>query len=197
MNKLIFSAILGFLIWHLFFKVGQVEYQSGVIAAEAPTQTRIASPRSFMQAGYTITPLASFKIKAKVLSRQDYHTGRESDLSPIDLALGWGRMSDTSVLKDINISQSNRWYRWRVEQFPIPQHEIETHSANMHMIPANEQIKSALKQVKNGSLIELKGQLVSILGNDGWRWQSSLTREDTGNGSCEVIWVEDFYIHAQ
>ena len=25
---------------------------------------------------------------------------------------------------------------------------------------------------------------------DGWRWVSSLTREDTCAGACELIWVE-------
>jgi hypothetical protein len=24
---------------------------------------------------------------------------------------------------------------------------------------------------------------------DGWRWRSSLTREDTGGGACEVVYV--------
>lgn len=197
MKNIIMCAILGLLIWHFIYPVGHVQYPAGVIAADEPIQTHISSPQTFLHAGYTITPLENFAIQAKVLSRQDYHLGRETDLSPIDLALGWGRMSDTDVLKDIDISQSNRWYRWHVEQFPIPQREIETHSANMHMIPANDLIKSSLKRVKNGDLIELKGKLVSILGNDGWRWQSSLTREDTGDHACEVVWVEDFYIHAR
>ena len=37
---------------------------------------------------------------------------RESDLAPVDLALGWGRMSDEAILKDIQISQSGRFYFW-------------------------------------------------------------------------------------
>jgi hypothetical protein len=27
---------------------------------------------------------------------------------------------------------------------------------------------------------------------DNWRWRSSLTRDDTGNGVCELIWIKDF-----
>jgi hypothetical protein len=38
--------------------------------------------------------------------------------------------------------------------------------------------------------VRLSGYLVEVLGDDGWRWVSSLTREDTGTGACEVIWVE-------
>ena len=36
----------------------------------------------------------------------------------------------------------------------------------------------------------LRGQLVRADGQDGWHWISSLTRTDTGDGSCEVVWVE-------
>jgi hypothetical protein len=31
-------------------------------------------------------------------------------------------------------------------------------------------------------------------GRDGWRWRSSLTRNDTGAGACEVIFVRDFQV---
>jgi hypothetical protein len=34
------------------------------------------------------------------------------------------------------------------------------------------------------------GYLVEVRGRDGFRWRSSLTREDTGNGACELVWVE-------
>jgi hypothetical protein len=36
----------------------------------------------------------------------------------------------------------------------------------------------------------VRGYLVEARGADGWRWRSSLTREDTGAGACELIWVE-------
>ncbi len=39
-------------------------------------------------------------------------------------------------------------------------------------------------------MIRLTGYLVQVHGRDGYRWASSLSRADTGVGSCEVIWVE-------
>ena len=57
---------------------------------------------------------------------------------PEDLALGWGRMSDSDVLAKIDITQSGRFYYWHVDDFPIPRREIETSSANMHMIPSDD-----------------------------------------------------------
>jgi hypothetical protein len=101
-------------------------------------------------------------------------------------------MSDESILKDIKITQSGRFYYWHVNEFPIPREEIETHSANMHMIPANSQIEKLLKSVRVGQIVTFKGQLVEVKAQDGWHWKSSLTRNDTGAGACELVFVESF-----
>ena len=99
-------------------------------------------------------------------------------------------MSDESVLAAISISQSGRWYRWSTKNFPIARQAIETNSANMHMIPANDAIKQALNAVREGQIIQLVGQLVNVDASDGWRWRTSTTRNDTGNGACEIVYVE-------
>lgn len=164
------------------------------MAKAAPEQSKAKDNSNFTFKGYDITPLANFSLTAKVLSRKDYHFGRDSDLAPVDLALGWGNMSDESVLQYITIRQSNRWYRWNTQQFPIPRREIETSSANMHMIPANKDVEKTLKKVRHGEIIQLTGELVKVTNKEGFLWTSSLTREDTGGGSCELIWVEKLNI---
>ena len=119
---------------------------------------------------------------------------QESKISQVDLALGWGRMSDEAILKDIKISQRNRFYYWQVDEFIIPRAEIERNSANMHMIPSSEYIEYQLDKVKPGQVIRFNGMLVNVIRDDGWRWKSSLSRKDTGGGACEVVWLEDFEI---
>lgn len=193
MNRILLIAALGAGVWLVFFRQPAVELGPGVLAAEAPQQ-RTAGGEPFDFNGYTITPLQKFTLRAKVLSRKNYSSGREADLSPIDLALGWGRMSDEAVLETIDISQRNRWYYWKTPEFPIPRREIETSSANMHMIPADDYIKEQLDAVKRGEIIELEGKLVRADADDGWRWISSTSREDTGDGACEVVYVESFRV---
>ncbi|MCP1651618.1 hypothetical protein [Pseudomonas nitroreducens] len=139
---------------------------------------------------YSIYPLEDFSIEARVLGREDYHLGREAELSPTDLALGWGPMDDPRILADIRISQGNRWFYWHADKLPIPRRELETHAANMHMIPANDGVARTLAQVGAGEHVRLSGKLVRVEGDDGWRWVSSLTREDTGAGACELVWLE-------
>jgi len=170
------------------------QHGPGVIAADSPQQQRISHATSFPLNNYTITPLAEFSLQARVLSTQRYQLDRAAQLAPVDLALGWGRMSDETVLSRINISQSGRFYFWRVEEFPIPREEIESHSANMHMVPADGTIARQLSAIRVGQRVRIQGQLIEAKGADGWTWRSSLTRTDTGNGACELVLVKSLSV---
>jgi hypothetical protein len=63
---------------------------------------------------------------------------------------------------------------------------IETHSANWHVIPGSDDIRAVLDELRAGSLVELRGQLVDIEGAQT-RMRTSLTRDDTGAGACEIL----------
>ena len=174
----------------LFFACGEIKQPPGVFAPEIPKQTKITDSKTWDKDDYHFTALAKFDLKAKVLGKERYRFDRESDIAPYDLALGWGRMSDQVVVDRIDINQRTRWYFWKTDAFPIPRKEIETSSANMHIIYANEQVENELDNLLVGEIILLEGYLVSVKADDGWKWKSSLSRDDTGNGACEVVWVE-------
>ena len=161
---------------------------------KAPVQAEVADLLPIPFDDYAIQPMAEFTLEARVLAREDYWLGREADLSPTDLVLGWGEMADPEVVKQINIRQSGRWYFWQVDSFPIPRRNIETQSANMHLIAANDEVARTLKQIRPGQLITLQGYLVNVNADDGWRWRSSLTRDDTGANACELIYVKQLKI---
>ncbi len=162
----------------------------GVLAAEAPAQVNLRHGAQLHQGATTLATRAHFDITARVLSRKDYSWGEGADLVPMDLALGWGRMSDSTVLAHIDISQSGRFYYWHVKELPIPRREIETNSANMHMIPADPGVKRQLEKIRTGQVIHLEGFLVDATRPGGWHWNTSMTRNDTGAGACELIYVE-------
>lgn len=188
LRNLIILLAVAVLVWQ-WQATRSVSLGPGVKVPEAPQQTSVTNAESYAFNDYQITPLADIAFEAKVLSREDYLLDRESDLSPTDLALGWQQMSDESVLADIDIRQSGRWYRWRVENFPIPRQQIETQSANMHMVPMDAHIENLLESVQPGQIIRIEGQLIRAQGNDGWHWQSSLTRDDTGANACELVYL--------
>jgi len=191
MMRWLLIALLAFGAWNLWSDCS-IAHAPGIMAGVEPEQRPIsvAPPPQFQKNDYALRALAHFALQARVLGVEHYHFDREADLVPVDLALGWGSMSDTSVLSEISISQGGRFYNWRVSKFPIPRREIEVNSANMHLIPATPEVEKQLKRVRVGHLVKLSGYLVEARAGDGWRWMSSLTREDTGAGSCELIWVE-------
>lgn len=188
-KKIIIAVVIlaGVVFW---WQDRPVSQRPRVLAANIPTQQNITSATPFQYKDYRVVPLATFQIKARVLGKENYYLGREATLSPVDLTLGWGPMSDSRVLDKISISQSNRFYYWYTSSFPIPRRQIETNSANMHMIPANKSVARRLSSIRAGQVVQLQGYLVRIEASDGWRWQSSLTRGDVGAGSCELIWVQ-------
>lgn len=193
MKNLLLLIFLIAAAWKLFVS-DTVELGPGVKVLQAPIQQMVSGEQGFDFKGYQITRLASFDLKAKILSKEAYSLGRESDLSPVDLALGWQNMSDEKVLTQIDISQSNRWYHWHVKQFPIPRKEIETQSANMHLVPANDLVEDMIELAKQGQIIEIRGSLIRVESDDNWHWQSSLTRDDTGAHACELVYVDSFNI---
>jgi len=195
MGRLWTVGFMIFVLWKLTGGSDSVSLQPGIKVIDTPLQKTIEEPEPFEFKDYKITPLADFKLQAKVLAKENYHLGEERELSSVDLALGWGEMSAQQVVDQIQFSQSGRWYRWSVEQFPIPRRAIETQSANMHMVPSKGWIAKQLDSVKEGQIVALKGFLVRIDAKDQqWHWQSSLTREDTGAGACELIYLTDFQI---
>ncbi len=171
-----------------------IEHLPGILVTDSPRQVNV-KPSGFRIDDYQLTRKARFEIQARVLSIEPYHTGRTADLSPIDLALGWGVMSNQAVIDQLNISQSGRWYRWKYEASPpVPEQQIISNSSNMHMIPASKTVERSLKEIRKGDIVAFSGYLVDVDHESGWHWRSSMTRTDTGDGACELVYVESLSV---
>lgn len=189
------AALLVALGWH-FSGPRAVHRDPGVLVADAPQQHGLDAdpPRLPGRDGAAFKPLATFALSARVLGRADYRWDALAKLVPVDLALGWGRMSDSAVLQKVDISQSGRFYFWHVDAFPIPEGEIIDSSANMHLIAADRDVADAIARTRVGDVVDFDGYLVEIDWPDGRKAVSSLTRTDSGPGACEIVWVERFTI---
>ena len=105
-------------------------------------------------------------------------------------------MSDNRVIAAFDISQSARFYTWRpLSTLPIPREEVIAHSANTHVVPANDYVKKQLDRLRVGQVVELTGTLVDSARDDGAWIHTSLTRTDSGAGACEVMLVEHVAVH--
>jgi len=168
-----------------------VHPSDGPIAPDDPRQTDADLAPVTALGRWRLTPRARYDITARILAREDYRFDRLSDLIPEDLALGWGPMSDNKVIRAFEISQSARFYSWTpTRELPIARQAVIEHSANTHVIPADGAVARQLKRLRVGQVVRLTGYLVNAVRDDGVYITTSMTRSDSGPGSCEVLLVE-------
>jgi hypothetical protein len=190
------AMLLGFvavLLLALFWEGPERRLAPGVPVPYEPDQELIRDPRTWQFKDAKVTSLANFRVRARVLMTAHYWWGREASVSPLDLTLGWRVMSNQEVLDGLHLYHMHRAYAWsgRNGHLPASEDDIKAHSANMHMVPATEELAGQLRALRRGDLVDIHGYLIEIVFPDGGQWRSSLSRTDTGNGSCELVWVDD------
>ncbi len=168
-----------------------IHHAPGVLVEGVPLQ-KDAAPKVLPDVdGWKLTAVAEYELKGRALGTKRYHGGDNSGLVPVDVAVGWGRMSDESVLSRFSISMGNRFFFYEWDDEPaIPLEEIKNSAANNHIIAANSDVSSVVRWLRPGQLIVFKGYLVNAKGPGGRTWNSSIRRDDDGNGACELFYVE-------
>ena len=200
MRKIYIILSLIIILIGLFYllKNSEIVHPPGILAPDPPQQTMIKSFEKWSSDDYEYTALANFEIKARVLSIRSYGYDDMSEFCPVDIAVGWGKMSDQAIVDKIDLKQQHRWYVWQAKHFPIPRKEIERSSTNIHVIPASNEIEDILDNVIMGNIIFLKGKLVNVKKNDEkFVYKTSINRKDTGGGACEILWAENIKIIKQ
>jgi hypothetical protein len=192
--KLLLAVYIGWGAWN-WFTNRPVNAPDGVLAPAEPVQIDMPSGQKVSLARWTLTVRASYQVTARVLGVERYHFDTLANLVPEDLALVWGPMSDNRVLAALDISQSHRFYYWRlVKGSGIPREMVIVHSANTHVIPENALIARQLSHLRRGQVVTLTGDLVDGARDDGAWIRTSMVRTDTGAGACEVMLVHDIAV---
>jgi len=137
--------------------------------------------------------LAKYNIEA-VVKGKNGQSDYPSQISKYDLALAWGTLNDPDIDAHITYGQSGRFYfyRWS-EGTPVSPEYIASHSSNVHVIHSSKAVLKDIRAIGRNDHIRLTGFLVNVNFKEG-AWKTSLTREDTGNGSCEIMYVTDVQI---
>jgi len=137
---------------------------------------------------------ANYELKGVVKSKRKY-SDFPSQISYYDLAIAWGDLNKKGIDDFISYSQRGRWYYFQhTAASPVDIGYISNNSANVHIIHKNENVLNKIKKIKKGDLIKLKGYLVDVdfkESNNVELWQTSRSRSDTGNGACEIFYVEE------
>jgi len=169
-----------------------IKHPPGVLVAAAPMQQAMPAKAIGQVEGWNLIALAKYHLRGRVLGTKRYHNGPQSVLVPMDVAVGWNRMSDQAVLDQFSITMGNRFFFYEWESAPaIPPDEIKCSAANNHVIAANDKVASVIRGLRVGQIVTLEGYLVNATNPEGRWWNSSLTRDDSGNGACELIFVKE------
>ena len=173
-------------------------------ASEDPEQypPEDPSPITLELKGYRVmlTPRADYHITGYAVDLARDSDSRWEFAMPMAIGLAWGPAADPAVLARLTfrLTDSLGGLSWRYEMAPgaPPMPDLNSHISNNHLIPASNDVKRALGKIRVGDLVTLRGKLVDLEIHQGegpkLMWENtSLTRTDTGDGACEVIWVEE------
>jgi len=144
-----------------------------------------------------VKPQATYKISARVVAKSRILGDDIKELVPYDIGLVWGDLMKDRTYKKLGIHQYQRWLTYRISSNNPSLYNnidyIQKHISNNHFIPANPNILKGIKKIKKYDKIYAEGYLVycdiSYKKNPFFSYNSSLSREDTGDHACEIFYV--------
>jgi hypothetical protein len=178
-----------FLLAQSLFLDDGVSYQGTI---DPPVQTELIPPEKLLIEGdegeVAIRLLAEYKLKGVVKAKKKYND-YPYQISKYDIAIAWGDLNKEEYDEHIKYKQGSRWYYYNYSRdFPKDGSFIVKNSANVHLVHSSEEILDDLKKIRKNDYVSIEGYLMEDIFPNG-PWRSSLSRTDTGNGACEILYV--------
>ncbi len=168
-----------------------------------PVQKEVHLPAFGAHAGkidYRVAPVADYEITGLVVSRHDsdawwdwIHAAANDHLNVADLCMVWGANAASGAYEKTSSSSGQFVCYFESGDAQALQPSNVRALSNNHLLTADPRVAKRLRNVQLGDPVRLTGQLVSYSHNAGFAFKrgTSTTREDTGNGACETIFVPD------
>lgn len=185
--------------WNWYHHERWVGHPPGRAVADAPVIEVGATREPWRDdKGFSYASLGRFAGRAMVLARRNYDIGEFAALAPTDLALGWGELSDPTVVDQLAFAQMKSFSA----RFVAP--DLRRGSAlaqrsrpeldalfsaltHVHTIPGDAAIRRTLAGIRPGQVIRFEATLVDAKGPSGLSYRSSLA---LGDRNCEVAWID-------
>lgn len=205
--KLILLAGLVILFLCLMFKdrwPGREDFRPEVF--QEPDQKTGDLPEQFdaTQNGYayTVRPVAEYEIWGMVVSSHYAgsflditHEKAKDYLNIKDLCLLWGKNLETGAFRRLKFWNRDFtcFYSWTDPA--VGQAFSPSHISNNHLITTDGSLRKKIKSVRRGDQVHFRGWLAAYghKGSSSMRGTST-TRNDTGGGACETVYVTGFEI---
>ena len=184
---LIAMLVLG--LW-FYETMRPVPQPPGILVQDPPQLKTLADKApTFVRNDHVFTALARLEARGRILSIERYGRDRESRAALLDVALGWGKMSDSVTLKNVDVAQSERRVLSKSYDPALPDSEVEASILNLHLIASDPEVEKQIKQLRTGNIVRLHGNLVEAVAGDGWRWKGQ-ARERAPALPGTLLWVE-------
>jgi hypothetical protein len=169
--------------------------------SDEPIQHAVAAPAFEAHAGtvdYRIAPVADYEITGLVVSRHDadtwwdwIHRASNDHLNVVDLCMVWGANAADGAYEKMSFSSGQFVCYVSSKDGEAWQPRYLRALSNNHLLTENPVVARQLRRVNVGDQVRLRGQLVSYSHDAGFAFTrgTSTTRDDTGNGACETIFV--------
>lgn len=174
------------------------EYIDNYYKIEPPIQVDI-DEKTTIKIGnkeLNVQQVAEYELKGYVTATftyLPYNLGNK--LSPKDVTVVWGDLADPDNLKHIKWRESGMRF---VLSYTNDTEWLNNYGeygdkfSNNHLIPSDKRIKRLISKIRKGDFVKIEGYLVNVYYNDvdsEFIWETSTSRYDSGDGSCEIIYV--------
>ena len=171
---------------------------------DAPLQkpiTKTPLTVAFSGVDYRVEPLYDYELYGLVVSYRQHdgessmHRWSNDHLNMADVCVVWSDTAFSEYLGDLDFwngiftcnvqtRDSVAWAHFKMNQL-----------SNNHLISEDPYIRERVEEIRIGDQIRVKGWLsrYGAAGGSGLRGTST-TREDSGDGACETIYVREFEI---
>lgn len=151
---------------------------------------------------YLIIPKFDYELSGMVVTYNNangfldiwHHDLWKDFINVRDLCVIWGANLSSGIYQYIHFS-SDSWTCW-VEWTDSQGNNFKSDGlSNNHILTENNQLKALLMQAEKGDIIHFKGVLAEYRNEQAHFVRGTSTRrDDTGNGACETVYIDDFTI---
>lgn len=161
-----------------------------ISAQSTPVQAEITPFTVDLGFGFQGIATHRYTIAGQVLLRRPYTWDATAEISPLDLAIGWGVMATPETRDNFALTGGKRIVHIRGTDPTKDPWPIMSLWSNTHIIPASDAVRDAAQALQPGQRVRLHGYLMKVSGARGLIWEGSTSRDDRGFSACEIMLVE-------
>ena len=149
---------------------------------------------------YHVEAVADYQISGLIVSKLNTdswfakHEDWNEFFNVMDVCMVWGSNARAGAYEKMSF-KSGQWTCWfQTNDANAAKPEYFQAISNTHIVTDDAALAKRLRQLRIGDEVTLHGRLVNYSHDGLPARKSSLVRNDTGNGACEILYVTGFEV---